>query len=68
MDLQNSLPTDWGSGQPGIIVLQLMLRKTGIRHYRKYFYIYKKSNTTIKKKIQQAQLDTITCHEMSLAL
>lgn len=50
MALQNSLPTDSGSGQPGIIVLQLMLCKTGIRHYRKYFYIYKKKQYNHKEK------------------
>lgn len=47
-----TLPNASKVGQPGVLVPQLVLRKAGARHYRKYLYTYKKkkSHTTIKKK------------------
>lgn len=37
-----TLPNASKVGQPGVLVPQLVLRKAGARHYRKYLYTYKK--------------------------
>lgn len=56
-----TLPNASKVGQPGVLVPQLVLRKAGARHYRKYLYTYKKKkekpyNHKEKKKYNKHSL------------